>query len=127
MFGCQHEAIPHPQQRSKLYHSKTTFLYCYIDDPDGPGDSLLRVISYTNHWKCAGIDRSASPHSPLSFHTRWQLSLPPFSGDPLSEDWASRHWPRRLTVGLTQLSSHLNSYYSHLIASCPRTIDSDKS
>ena len=60
-------------------------------------------------------------HTPLSFHTRWQLSLPPFPGNPLSEDWASHHWPRWLTVGLTQLSSHLNSYYSHLVGSRPRT------
>ena len=47
--------------------SHTTF--SYIGDPDGPGDSLLRVISYSNHWKCAGIDRSASPHSPLFSHS----------------------------------------------------------
>ena len=104
-----------------IYHSKSIFRYCYIGDPDGPGDSLLRVISYSNHWKCAGIDRSASPHSPLFSH----------SLATLAPTLLWRPTVRRLGISSLATTTHCRPHsaelssrfllYSHLVASHPRT------
>ena len=103
--------------------------FSYIGDPDGPGDSLLRVISYSNHWKCAGIDRSASPHSPLFSHSLAALAPTLF--------W--RPTVRRLGISSLATTTHCRPHSAELSSrfllqpsrclspTDPLTIDSDKS